>query len=180
MAGLHDELRPGRPRSHGDEAVARLINRVLHSSPKGATHWSVRAVAAQISCPASVSTSTSRSRPTNLVSPRPAARCSGVRSGPRPITSYTLTASLTPLTLVRPSGLKVKYPSQSLRIASVTAIGPGGASACIRAAKPVEWPIGVYSTWPSPVAIERTTTSPVFTPTRASIGRLPAALSFVE
>src|ERR1700683_2563734 len=29
LVGLHDELRPGRPRSHGDEAVAELINRVL-------------------------------------------------------------------------------------------------------------------------------------------------------
>ena len=29
MAGLHDELRPGRPRSYGDERVAGLINRVL-------------------------------------------------------------------------------------------------------------------------------------------------------
>jgi transposase len=45
LAGLHDELRPGRPRTHGDEQVAALINRVLHSKPKGATHWSVRLVA---------------------------------------------------------------------------------------------------------------------------------------
>ena len=45
MAGLHDELRPGRPRTHGDEQVAALINRVLHTKPKGATHWSVRLVA---------------------------------------------------------------------------------------------------------------------------------------
>ncbi|MGH7914922.1 MAG: IS630 family transposase, partial [Candidatus Binataceae bacterium] len=45
LSGLHDELRPGRPRTHGDEAVARLINRVLHSKPKHATHWSVRSVA---------------------------------------------------------------------------------------------------------------------------------------
>src|SRR5260370_9392391 len=45
MAGLHDELRPGRPRTHDDEQVAALINRVLHTKPKGATHWSVRLVA---------------------------------------------------------------------------------------------------------------------------------------
>ena len=43
MAGLHDG--PGRPRTHGDEQVAALINRVLHTKPKGATHWSVRLVA---------------------------------------------------------------------------------------------------------------------------------------
>ena len=45
MVGLHDELRPGRPRSYGDERVAGLINRVLRSKPKNATHWSVRSVA---------------------------------------------------------------------------------------------------------------------------------------
>jgi transposase len=45
MAGLHDELRPGRPRTHDDEQVAALINRVLHTKPKGATRWSVRLVA---------------------------------------------------------------------------------------------------------------------------------------
>ncbi len=47
LAGLHDELRPGRPRSYADEQVAGLINRVLHSKPKAATHWSVRSVAGQ-------------------------------------------------------------------------------------------------------------------------------------
>jgi putative transposase len=47
LAGLHDELRPGRPRSYGDEQVAGLINRVLHSKPKAATQWSVRSVAEQ-------------------------------------------------------------------------------------------------------------------------------------
>jgi transposase len=45
MAGLHDELRSGRPRTYGDERVAGLINRVLRSKPKNATHWSVRSVA---------------------------------------------------------------------------------------------------------------------------------------
>src|SRR5215813_12395562 len=36
VAGLHDELRPGRPRTYGDEQVAGLINRVLRSRPKKA------------------------------------------------------------------------------------------------------------------------------------------------
>ena len=45
IAGLHDELRPGRPRRYGDQQVAQLINRVLHSKPDNATHWSVRSVA---------------------------------------------------------------------------------------------------------------------------------------
>jgi transposase len=47
VAGLRDELRPGRPRTYGDEQVAGLINRVLRSKPKNATHWSVRSVAEQ-------------------------------------------------------------------------------------------------------------------------------------
>lgn len=45
VAGLHGELRPGRPRSHGDEQVAALMRKVLHSRPSNATHWSVRSVA---------------------------------------------------------------------------------------------------------------------------------------
>ena len=35
VAGLHDELRPGRPRTYGDEQVAGLINRVLRSQAQG-------------------------------------------------------------------------------------------------------------------------------------------------
>lgn len=46
IAGLHAELRPGRPRSHSDEQVAALLRKVLHSKPAAATHWSVRSVAA--------------------------------------------------------------------------------------------------------------------------------------
>lgn len=42
IEGLHDELKPGRPRSLGDEQVAELINKVLHTKPSNATHWSVR------------------------------------------------------------------------------------------------------------------------------------------
>ena len=60
LAGLHDEARPGRPRTHDDEAVAELLARVLHGKPDGATHWSVRSAAAQtgdfekFGCPVSV------------------------------------------------------------------------------------------------------------------------------
>jgi hypothetical protein len=85
---------------------------------------------------------------------------------PEPFTSNTSIGSRT-LTLVGPSGLTLKNPSHSLRAAAQTASEPVGASACIREAKLVEWPIGAYSAWPSPIAIERTTTSPVFTPTQA-------------
>ena len=47
VSGLHDELRPGRPRSYRDEQAAMLIKRVLHSKPAAATHWTVRAVAGE-------------------------------------------------------------------------------------------------------------------------------------
>lgn len=48
ISGLHDELRPGKPRSIDDEGLAALINKTLHTKPKdGSTHWSVRAAAAE-------------------------------------------------------------------------------------------------------------------------------------
>lgn len=43
--GLHDELKPGRPRSHGDEQIAQLLNTVLSTKPEAETHWSVRSLA---------------------------------------------------------------------------------------------------------------------------------------
>jgi transposase len=45
VAGLHGELRPGRPRSYDDERVAALMRKVLQSRPPHATHWSVRSAA---------------------------------------------------------------------------------------------------------------------------------------
>jgi hypothetical protein len=62
-----------------------------------------------------------------------------------PSTLYTFIGSLTPLTVVGPNDLKAKYPSHSPCVRCVAAIDPIGARACIRAARPVEWPIGVYS-----------------------------------
>jgi putative transposase len=48
VAGLYDDVRPGRPRSIDDEQVAQLIQKTLHSKPSdGATHWSVRTIAAE-------------------------------------------------------------------------------------------------------------------------------------
>ena len=73
----------------------------------------------------------------------------------------------------RPQRLELKYPAQSFCVVSVTAIDPVGASVCIREARLVECPIGVYSVCASPVLIERTTASPVLTPTRASSGGFP-------
>jgi len=48
LEGLHDELRPGRPRSVSDEKVAELIHKTLQSQPEGATHWSTRTMAGEI------------------------------------------------------------------------------------------------------------------------------------
>lgn len=45
LEGLHDELRPGRPRSVLDEKVAELIHKTLKSRPEGMTHWSTRTMA---------------------------------------------------------------------------------------------------------------------------------------
>jgi len=45
LQGLHDELRPGRPRSIADEKVALLIRRTLKTKPEDRTHWSLRSMA---------------------------------------------------------------------------------------------------------------------------------------
>ena len=42
MQGLHDEIRPGRPRTYDDDKVAAVINRALQGPPDAATHWSTR------------------------------------------------------------------------------------------------------------------------------------------
>ena len=42
IEGLHDELRPGRPRTYDDDKVAAVISRALQESPDAATHWSTR------------------------------------------------------------------------------------------------------------------------------------------
>jgi len=47
LQGLHDELRPGRPRSISDEQVAVLIRKTLKTKPKDGTHWTVRSIAAE-------------------------------------------------------------------------------------------------------------------------------------
>jgi putative transposase len=47
LPGLHDELRPGRPRSISDERVAALIRRTLRTPSQRGTHWSCRSLAAQ-------------------------------------------------------------------------------------------------------------------------------------
>ncbi len=50
VAGLHDELRPGRPRPISDERVAQLVRKTLETKPKGGTHWSIRQIARRRDC----------------------------------------------------------------------------------------------------------------------------------
>jgi putative transposase len=45
LAGLYDELRPGRPRSIADEQIAVLLKRTLSRKPANRTHWSIRQAA---------------------------------------------------------------------------------------------------------------------------------------
>lgn len=45
LQGLHDELRPGRPRSLSEEQVARAIQKTLQTQPPDGTHWSCRSLA---------------------------------------------------------------------------------------------------------------------------------------
>lgn len=47
IEGLTDEYRPGRPRTVSDAQVADVIERTLNSTPKDATHWSIRSMAAE-------------------------------------------------------------------------------------------------------------------------------------
>jgi transposase len=44
--GLHDEPRPGKPRTISDQDVERVIAKTLEEQPAGATHWSTRSMPA--------------------------------------------------------------------------------------------------------------------------------------
>ena len=48
LDGLLDEPRPGRPRTVTDQQVEEVIVRTLESTPKDATHWSTRSLAAEL------------------------------------------------------------------------------------------------------------------------------------
>jgi transposase len=45
LDGLFDEPRPGTPRTITDEQVEQVVIRTLETTPRGATHWSVRDMA---------------------------------------------------------------------------------------------------------------------------------------
>jgi transposase len=47
IEGLLDETRPGRPRTIDDDQVAAVIERTLRSTPRDATHWSIRSMATE-------------------------------------------------------------------------------------------------------------------------------------
>jgi transposase len=46
LDGLHDEPRPGAPRTVTDNDVERVIVKTLEETPRDATHWSTRSMAA--------------------------------------------------------------------------------------------------------------------------------------
>lgn len=45
LQGLHDELKPGRPRTISDERIATLVRKTLETKPVNGTHWTVRTMA---------------------------------------------------------------------------------------------------------------------------------------
>lgn len=51
LDGLHDEPRPGAPRTIADEKVDEVVRLTLEETPAEATHWSVRLMAKRVGVP---------------------------------------------------------------------------------------------------------------------------------
>jgi putative transposase len=47
VAGLHEKLRPGRPRAISEERIAQLVHKTLERKPQEGTYWSIRQLARQ-------------------------------------------------------------------------------------------------------------------------------------
>jgi hypothetical protein len=48
LDGLLDDLGPAGPRTISDAQVEQVITQTLEATPKDATHWSTRSLAAQV------------------------------------------------------------------------------------------------------------------------------------
>lgn len=50
LDGLLDEPRPDAPRKISDAEVERVVTLTLETTPRGATHWSMRDLAREVGC----------------------------------------------------------------------------------------------------------------------------------
>jgi transposase-like protein len=89
LDGLHDEARPGKPRSITDADVERVIVKTLEEQPVAATHWSTRSMA-QATGPGSGDRGDDASSSRRAVPPRPDRdRCRGA-GAPHPCAASAL------------------------------------------------------------------------------------------
>ena len=58
VSGLHDALKSGRRRSHGDERIAELLNVELLRRTTAGTHWTARGLADETASPRARSNAT--------------------------------------------------------------------------------------------------------------------------
>jgi putative transposase len=48
VEGLHDEMRPGRPRTTENDQIAALPRKTIREKPENATHWTCRTIAEEV------------------------------------------------------------------------------------------------------------------------------------